>query len=378
MEKEDNTINTTVIDNHTTMNNSALSIPELTEKAIDLLHQLIETQSFSSEEEGTALLIENWFHEYEIPFERENNNIWAYNKNFDEAKPTILLNSHHDTVKPNGNYTNDPFMAFVEDGKLYGLGSNDAGGCLVSLIATFTYFYNKQDLNYNFVIAATAEEESSGPLGLKSILKYLKNVEFAIVGEPTLMQLAIAEKGLLVLDVSVKGSASHAAHPNDDNAIYNTLKVIEWFKDYKFENSSETLGDVKMTVTQINAGNQHNVVPSHCNLVVDIRVNDKYKNEEVLELVKNSLPQHVEVKPRSLHLGSSSIPKNHPIVTSGISLGRTTYGSPTLSDQSVLSCPSLKLGPGDSTRSHSADEFIYVKEIKEGVALYIKILEGII
>lgn len=377
MEKE-NTINTTVIDNHSTMNNSTLSIPELTEKAIDLLHQLIETKSFSSEEEGTALLIENWFHEYEIPFERENNNIWAYNKNFDEAKPTILLNSHHDTVKPNGNYTNDPFKAFVEDGKLYGLGSNDAGGCLVSLIATFTYFYNKQDLNYNFVIAATAEEESSGPLGLKSILKYLKNVEFAIVGEPTLMQLAIAEKGLLVLDVSVKGTASHAAHPNDDNAIYNTLKVIEWFKDYKFEKSSETLGDVKMTVTQINAGNQHNVVPSHCNLVVDIRVNDKYKNEEVLELVKDSLPHNVEVKPRSLHLGSSSIPKDHPIVTSGISLGRITYGSPTLSDQSVLSCPSLKLGPGDSTRSHSANEFIYVEEIKEGVALYIKILEGII
>ncbi|MBW1295803.1 M20 family metallo-hydrolase [Aquimarina litoralis] len=360
------------------MNDSALHIQELTREAIDLLHQLIETQSFSSEEEGTALLIENWFHQYNIPFEREHNNIWAYNKNFDETKPTILLNSHHDTVKPNGNYTNDPFKAFVEDGKLYGLGSNDAGGCLVSLLATFTYFYNKLNLNYNFVIAATAEEESSGPLGLKSILKYLKNVEFAIVGEPTLMQLAIAEKGLLVLDVSVKGTACHAAHPNDDNAIYNTLEVIEWFKNYKFEKSSETLGDVKMTVTQISAGNQHNVVPSHCNLVVDIRVNDKYKNKEVLELVKGSLPENVDVKPRSLHLGSSSIPKDHPIVTSGISLRRTTYGSPTLSDQSVLSCPSLKLGPGDSTRSHSADEFIYVEEIEEGVALYIKILEGII
>ncbi|WP_378172300.1 M20 family metallo-hydrolase [Aquimarina sp. SS2-1] len=351
---------------------------KLSSKAIELLHTLIETPSFSSEEEGTASLIENWFHRYHIPFERENNNIWACNKHYDETKPTILLNSHHDTVKPNGNYTNDPFKAFVEDGKLYGLGSNDAGGCLVSLIATFTYFYNREDLNYNFVIAATAEEESSGPLGLKSILKYLKNVEFAIVGEPTLMQLAIAEKGLLVLDVSVKGTASHAAHPNNDNAIYNTLEVIEWFKEYQFEKTSETLGNVKMTVTQINAGNQHNVVPSHCNLVVDIRVNDKYKNEEVLELVKQAMPKNVEVKPRSLHLGSSSIPKDHAIVKSGIALGRTTYGSPTLSDQSVLSCPSLKLGPGDSTRSHSADEFIYVEEIKEGVALYIKILEGIV
>ncbi|WP_298545993.1 M20 family metallo-hydrolase [uncultured Aquimarina sp.] len=353
-------------------------IQELTNNAIELLHKLIETQSFSSEEEGTATLIENWFDQYNIPFERENNNIWAYNKYFDESKPTVLLNSHHDTVKPNGNYTNDPLNAFVEDGKLYGLGSNDAGGCLVSLIATFTYFYNKENLNYNFVIAASAEEESSGPLGLKSILKYLKNVKFAVVGEPTLMQLAIAEKGLLVLDVSVSGTASHAAHPNDDNAIYNTLNVIEWFRDYKFEKSSETLGDVKMTVTQIHAGNQHNVVPSPCHLVVDIRVNDKYKNEKVLAIVKKAMPKNVEVKPRSLHLGSSSIPKDHPIVKSGIALGRSTYGSPTLSDQSVLSCPSLKLGPGDSTRSHSADEFIYVEEIKEGVELYIKILEGIV
>ncbi|MBQ4820994.1 M20 family metallo-hydrolase [Aquimarina sp. MMG016] len=354
------------------------NIAELTDQAIELLRQLIETQSFSSEEEGTALLIENWFKQNHIPFERENNNIWAYNKYFDESKPTILLNSHHDTVKPNGNYTNDPFKAFVEDGKLYGLGSNDAGGCLVSLMATFTYFYDRKDLNYNFVIVASAEEESSGPLGLKSVLKYLKNVEFAVVGEPTLMQLAIAEKGLLVLDVSVKGTASHAAHPNDDNSIYNALEVIQWFKNYEFEKESETLGKVKLTVTQINAGNQHNVVPSHCDLVVDIRVNDKYQNEEIMEIVKQSLPNNVEVKPRSLHLGSSSIPKDHPIVKSGISLGRTTYGSPTLSDQSVLSCPSLKLGPGDSTRSHSADEFIYVDEIKEGVALYVKILEGIV
>ena len=353
-------------------------IEQLTNEAIELLHQLIETQSFSGQEEGTALQIEKWLNQYKIPFQRENNNIWAYNKYFDESKPTILLNSHHDTVKPNGNYTNDPLKAFVDDGKLYGLGSNDAGGCLVSLIATFIFFYAKEGLKYNFVIAATGEEENSGPLGLKSILKHLNNVEFAVVGEPTLMQLAIAEKGLLVLDVSIKGTASHAAHPNNDNAIYNTLGVIQWFKDYEFEKSSETLGRVKMTVTQINAGNQHNVVPSHCDLVVDIRVNDKYKNEEILEIIRQALPDNVAVTPRSLHLGSSSIPKNHPIVKSGVSLGRNTYGSPTLSDQSVLSCPSLKLGPGDSTRSHSADEFVYVDEIIEGIDLYIKILERIV
>ncbi|MEW7290620.1 M20 family metallo-hydrolase [Aquimarina sp. 2304DJ70-9] len=384
MEKLENNKYNLPIDNNQVFDDSRAQLlkhsdtKQLTDKAIELLCQLIETPSFSSEEEKTARLIESWFIKHDIPFERENNNIWAYNKYFDESKPTILLNSHHDTVKPNGNYTNDPFKAFVEDGKLFGLGSNDAGGCLVSLIATFTYFYDQEDLDYNLVIVASAEEESSGPLGLKSVLKYLKNVEFAIVGEPTLMQLAIAEKGLLVLDVSVKGTASHAAHPNDNNSIYNALEVIQWFKDYQFEKESETLGKVKMTVTQVNAGNQHNVVPSHCDVVVDIRVNDKYQNKEILTIVKEAMSEYAEIKPRSLHLGSSSIPKDHAVVTSGINLGRTTYGSPTLSDQSVLNCPSLKLGPGDSTRSHSADEFIYVDEIKEGVDLYIKILEGIL
>ncbi len=354
------------------------SIAALTEQAIALLERLIQTQSFSSEEEGTAKLIEAWFETKNIPYERENNNIWAYNKHFSDEKPTILLNSHHDTVKPNGNYTNDPFDAFTKDGKLYGLGSNDAGGCLVSLIATFTYLYECEDMQYNLVMTATAEEESSGPLGLKSILKHLKNVSFGIVGEPTLMQLAIAEKGLLVLDVSIKGTASHAAHPNDDNSIYNALPVIDWFQQYEFEKDSEVLGKVKMTVTQVSAGNQHNVVPSHCDLVVDIRVNDKYGNQEVLDIVRDAMPANVTVTPRSLHLQSSSIPKEHPIVLSGIQLGRSTYGSPTLSDQSVLSCPSLKLGPGDSTRSHSADEYIYVDEIKQGIALYIQIIEGIL
>jgi len=351
-------------------------IEKLTNNAIELLKSLIRTQSFSEEEEGTALLIENWFNSENIPFERRENNIIAYNKHFDKTKPTILLNSHHDTVKPNLAYTKDPLNAHVEDGKLYGLGSNDAGGCLVSLIATFTYFYQQENLKYNFVIVASAEEENSGPNGLNSTLAHLPEIAFAIVGEPTLMNLAIAEKGLVVFDGVVKGTPSHAAHPNDDNSIYKTMKTIEWFRNYTFEKTSEVLGDVKMTVTQINAGKQHNVVPAETHLVIDVRVNDKYSNQEIFDTIAKLAP--CEVTPRSLRLNSSSIAINHEIVQAGIAMGRETYGSPTLSDQSVLSCQSLKLGPGDSTRSHSANEFIYVDEIVEGIELYIKLLKRII
>ncbi|MBQ0116716.1 MAG: M20 family metallo-hydrolase [Flavobacterium sp.] len=348
------------------------SIATLTQEAIELLKNLIETQSFSSEEDQTAQLIETWFKNNDIVFERENNNVWAYNKHFDASKPTVLLNSHHDTVKPNQGYTNDPFKAFVEDGKLYGLGSNDAGGCLVSLIATFTYFYNRENLKHNLVIVASGEEESSGKHGLNSVLKHLPELECAIVGEPTLMQLAIAEKGLLVLDVEVHGTASHAAHVNPDNPIYNAIETIEWFQNYQFEKVSEVLGPVKMTVTQINAGKQHNVVPANCSLVVDVRVNDKYSNVEVYEHIQKHVK--ADVHARSLNLNSSAISKEHGLVKAGIALGRTTYGSPTLSDQSVLSCQSLKLGPGDSLRSHTANEFIYIHEIEEGIDLYIKML----
>ncbi|WP_281225766.1 M20 family metallo-hydrolase [Flavobacterium aquiphilum] len=348
------------------------NIQTLTQEAISLLKSLIETPSFSSEEERTALLIENWFQQNNIAFERENNNIWAFNQHFDKSKPTLLLNSHHDTVKPNQGYTNDPFKAIEKDGKLYGLGSNDAGGCLVSLMASFVYFYDKENLSHNIVMVASAEEESSGKKGLNSVLQHLPELNCAIVGEPTLMQLAIAEKGLLVLDVVVKGTASHAAHQNPDNPIYNAMPVIDWFKTYQFEKISEVLGPVKMTVTQINAGKQHNVVPAECHLVVDIRVNDCYNNTEILETVRTNV--NAEVTPRSMHLNASSIPVTHGLVQAGIALGRTTYGSPTLSDQSVLSCQSLKLGPGESLRSHSADEFIFVNEIEEGIQLYIKIL----
>ncbi|GHC51250.1 M20 family metallo-hydrolase [Ulvibacter litoralis] len=352
-------------------------IEKLTKEAIALLKTLIETPSFSSEEDKTALHIEHWFQQHEIDYNRTNNNVWAINKYFDESKPTLLLNSHHDTVKPNNAYTKDPFKAIVEKGKLYGLGSNDAGGCLVSLLATFAYFYLRKDMKYNLVLVASAEEESSGPKGLNSMLAVIPKVDVAIVGEPTLLNLAVAEKGLVVFDAEVKGTPSHAAHPNDDNAIYNSISVLQWFQEYRFKKTSATLGDVKMTVTQINAGKQHNAVPSEVKLVVDVRVNDQYTNAEIVEILQKEAPCS-SIVPRSIRLNSSSIPVTHPLVVSGIELGRETYGSPTLSDQATLTCPSLKLGPGDSTRSHSADEFIYVHEIEEGIQLYIKLIEKIL
>ena len=352
-------------------------IEKLTENAISLLKSLIETQSFSQEEENTAKLIEGWFIENEIPFKRTKNNIWATNKYFDGSKPTMLLNSHHDTVHPNTAYTKDPLKAIVEDGKLYGLGSNDAGGCLVSLIATFTNYYAEENLKYNLVIVASAEEENSGPNGLNSMLSIIPKIDVAIVGEPTLMNLAVAEKGLVVFDAQVAGTPSHAAHPNNNNSIYNTIEVLQWFKNFKFDKPSVALGDVKMTVTQINAGKQHNVVPAHTNLVIDVRVNDAYSNQEIATILQEQSPC-TKITPRSLRLNSSSISTDHDLVKAGIAMGRETYGSPTLSDQSVLSCQSLKLGPGDSKRSHSADEFIYLEEIEEGIKLYIELLNRVI
>ncbi len=350
---------------------------DLTKNAIELLKNLIETPSFSSEEDKTASLIEKCFQKYKIPCNRTKNNVWATNLHFDESKPTILLNSHHDTVKPNNGYTKDPFVAIEEDGKLYGLGSNDAGGSLVSLIATFTQFYKKKNLNYNLVFVASAEEESSGKNGLNSMLEFIPKIDVAIVGEPTLMNLAVAEKGLVVFDAKVNGTPSHAAHPNGNNAIYNTVEVLKWFQEYKFEKKSLVLGDVKITVTQIHAGKQHNAVPAEVDLVIDVRVNDRYSNEEIAKILKKKSPCST-IEARSLRLNSSSIPIGHPLVEAGIELGRKTYGSPTLSDQAVLSCPSLKLGPGDSTRSHTADEFIYLAEIEEGIDIYIQLLEKVL
>jgi acetylornithine deacetylase len=348
----------------------------LTHEALALLKDLISIQSFSSEEQGTAERIEKWFTDHDIPFMRENNNVYAFNHTFNEGKPTLLLNSHHDTVKPNNAYTKDPFQPHVEDGKLYGLGSNDAGGPLVSLIALFTHYYEHPNPKYNIIIAATAEEESSGPLGLNSLLKTLPPIDVAIVGEPTLMQLAVAEKGLVVFDGVISGTASHAAHPNDDNPIMKLPEVLQWFNDFEFEKVSDQLGAVKMTVTQVSAGKQHNVVPAEVNLVIDVRVNDRYTNQEIVDLLQKEAP--CKLTPRSIHLNSSSIPLDHELVTTGIELGREPYGSPTLSDQAKLSCPSLKLGPGDSTRSHTANEYIHVSEIEEGISIYINLLNEIL
>lgn len=351
-------------------------ISKLADDSIKLLQELIATPSVSREEDKTAALLKSFFTAHHISFQEKANNIWAFNACFDSAKPTILLNSHHDTVKPNPGYTRDPFSADIEEGKLYGLGSNDAGGALVSLIAAFRYFYHQPDLRYNLCLAATAEEEISGVNGIELIVPELGDLDFAIVGEPTEMHLAIAEKGLMVLDCVAHGVAGHAARNEGDNAIYKAIKDIEWFRTYRFPRESEVLGPVKMSVTVISAGSQHNVVPASCNYTVDVRLTDAYRMEEVLQIIRSHVSS--EVKPRSMRLKPSSIDKNHPIVLAGIEIGRNTYGSPTTSDQALLDIPSLKIGPGFSGRSHMADEFIYVREIQEAVSIYITLLNKII
>jgi acetylornithine deacetylase len=349
------------------------SLQALTAEALELLAQLIRTPSFSGEEGQTAALIRAWLESRQIPCEQIGNNIIAKNAAFSKEKPTLLLNSHHDTVHPNKGYTRDPFEARIQDGKLYGLGSNDAGGALVSLLSVFAQFHQDPDLSHNLLMVASAEEETSGPNSLRSLLGSLPQIDVAIVGEPTEMNLAIAEKGLVVFDGTITGTPSHAAHPNPDNAIYNALPVLEWFRDYRFPKVSQTLGEVKLTVTQIEGGKQHNAVPAEVDIVVDVRVNDCYSNREIAEILEKEAP--CALRHRSLRLNSSSIDPGHPLVASGVALGRATYGSPTLSDQAALSCPSLKMGPGQSSRSHSADEFILVREVEEGIGIYIRILE---
>jgi acetylornithine deacetylase len=348
----------------------------LTQNAITLLQDLIQIESFSKKESGTAQRLEDWFEEYKISFQRKDNNLWAVNKAFDSKKPTLLLNSHHDTVQPNQAYTRDPFAADFVDGKLYGLGSNDAGGALVSLLALFTHYYDHTDPAYNLLFVASAEEEIAGEKSLRNLLPDLPKIDLAIIGEPTLMHLAIAEKGLVVFDVVIKGTPSHAAHPNTDNPLMKLPEIIKKIENLAFEKVSPVLGPVKVTLTQVEAGSQHNVVPSEVRLVLDVRVNECYTNTEIKERIQAALP--CEVTPRSLRLQSSSIDENHPLVQAGKKLRRNVYGSPTLSDQAALSCPSLKLGPGDSTRSHSADEYIYVSEIEEGIALYIELVKQIL
>jgi acetylornithine deacetylase len=352
------------------MSNSQLQ--SLFEDTLSLLVSLIETPSLSREEDKTGDLIAGFFEKRQIPIQRKANNIWLYNKNFDPSKPSILLNSHHDTVKPNSGYTKDPFQAITVEGRLYGLGSNDAGGCLVSLIAAFCYFYEK-DFPYNLVLAATAEEEISGKEGIESILSELPQFELAIVGEPTLMQMAVAEKGLLVIDATVKGKAGHAAREEGENAIYKALDDLNTIRNYQFQKVSPYLGKTKVTATIIQAGSQHNVVPDLCTFTLDVRVTDSYTLEEAFDELKSIL--YADLVPRSRRLNSSKVPEGHKIIEVGKSLGLQMYGSPTLSDQALIPYPSVKIGPGDSSRSHTADEFIYLEEIKNGIQGYITLLE---
>ncbi len=346
-----------------------------TQEAIALLQALITIPSFSKEENKTADVLEKFLQDKNLSVQRQGNNVWVKSSETISHKPVILLNSHHDTVKPNASYTREPFAADIVDGKLFGLGSNDAGGPLVSLLFTFLKLIEKEQ-SYDLIFAATAEEEISGKHGIASILPALGKINLGIVGEPTLCQMAVAEKGLMVLDGTAKGKAGHAAREEGINSIYELLPDLQWFKDYAFPKISPTLGKVKMSVTQINAGTQHNVVPDACQFVVDVRSTEQYSNQEIFEIIQSHVK--AEMQARSFRLNSSGIAHNHPVVQRGKSLGLEAYGSPTLSDQALMPFTTLKIGPGDSARSHTADEFIYLDEIKKGIATYMALLDGLV
>jgi len=345
-------------------------------QSIDLLQKLIAIPSFSREEYETATLIQDYLSESGIETKRHLNNIWAKNKHFDTTKPTILLNSHHDTVRPSSTYSRDPFEPHITNNTLYGLGSNDAGGALTSLIATFIHLYEQKNLKYNFLLAITAEEEISGDNGIVSLLKEIPSIKFGIVGEPTQMQMAIAEKGLMVLDCLAIGESGHTARNEGKNAIHIAGGDIEWIQFYEFEKESEFLGPIKMTPAIIEGGSKHNVVPDRCSFTVDVRTTDAYTNEETLAIIQNYLIS--EVTPRSTRLQPSFIAEDHPIVAAGKDIGLNTFGSPTLSDQALLPFPSVKIGPGKSARSHTADEYIYIDEIAKGINTYIRLLTQIL
>ena len=349
-------------------------IKEITTEAIELLKRLIATPSLSRQETDAADLIVSFFESKGFRTNRKGNNVWLWAGEKDGSKPTLLLNSHIDTVKPSAQWTYKPFEPTLENDKLYGLGSNDAGAPLVSLISAFLIL-SKKEQPFNLIFAASAEEEISGVNGISSILEELGDVDLGIVGEPTQMQMAVAEKGLMVLDCFAKGKPGHAAREEGINAIYKALPDIEWFKNYSFPKESDLLGPVKMTVTGVKSGAQHNVVPDVCEFMVDVRVNEHYSNRELYELIQESVA--CEVKPRSFRLNSSSIAVEHPVVQRGIEAGLTYYGSPTTSDQAVMNFTTLKIGPGDSARSHTADEYIRLKEIEEGVETYVRLLDGL-
>lgn len=357
----------------------------ITNNAIDLLKKMIAIPSLSKDEKEVADLIEQYLQENEITTGRLINNVYALNKYFDPSKQSILLNSHHDTVKPAKGYTTDPFTPTETEGRLIGLGSNDAGGPLVSLIATFIHFFERNDLPFNIILAATAEEEISGTNGIELLLKdetfleklHGSEIMGALVGEPTKMEMAVAERGLLVLDGTVHGKAGHAAREEGINAIHLAMQDIQAIAEMNFEKTSELLGKTTVKVTVIETDNKaHNVVPASCKFVVDVRVNEQYGFDEVLERLKANVK--AELVPRSFRLRSSMIPMDHPIVKAGKKLGLAHYGSPTTSDKALMSFPALKIGPGDSARSHTADEYIYITEIENGIRGYIQLLESTI
>jgi acetylornithine deacetylase len=352
------------------------SLKSLQQEALSLLKKLIATPSFSGQEAQTAEAIERFLQKYGVETRRLHNNVWAQNVHFDAQKPTLLLNSHHDTVKPVSGWQSDPFAPLEKEGKLIGLGSNDAGAPLVSLLATFVYFYNRPNLKYNLIMAATAEEENSGEKGIRSILPQLGKIDLAVVGEPTGMQMAIAEKGLMVLRCRAHGVAGHAARDIGENAILKALPDIQWFASYRFPKVSPTLGPIKMTVTTIRAGELHNVIPDHCDFTVDIRTTEQYTHEEILHTVRQNIQS--EIVKTSLRLRPSSIDPNHELVTLARAMGIQTFGSPTLSDQTYIEAPSVKMGPGMSERSHTANEFIYLDELFDGIATYVRLLQRLL
>ncbi len=349
---------------------------QLADEAIELLKKLISAPSFSREEGATAAILDRFFEKKGIPTARLGNNVWAKNRHFDPEKPSFLLCSHHDTVRPAAGWTRDPFAPTIENGRLFGLGSNDAGGCLVGLAAAFCHFFETKNLPFNLVFAAVAEEEISGASGLESLLPHLPPLDSAIIGEPTDLQMAVAEKGLLVLDCEATGRAGHAARDEGVNAFYAALTDIEWFRSFDFPKKSDWLGSVKMSVTVIETPNRaHNVVPDRCRFVVDVRLTDAYSPGETLEIIRKNV--RCSVVPRSMRLGATAIPFENPLVQAGLALGKRPFGSPTLSDKTLLPVPTLKIGPGDSARSHTADEFIWVEEIREGIDFYQFLLKNI-
>lgn len=346
-------------------------------RAVELLKVLVSTPSISREESDATDKLQHFIERgapVRFDMHRHLNNIWCIAPGYDATRPTLLLDAHIDTVKPVAGWSKHPFTPIVDGDIIYGLGSNDDGASLVTMLQVF-YQICQNPQSYNTIFLASAEEEVSGKNGIEAVIPLLPPISCAIIGEPTGMQPAIAEKGLMVLDCTAKGVAGHAARNEGVNAIYKAIEDIDWFRNYKYPESSPLLGDVKMTVTQVNAGKQHNVIPDSCSYVVDIRSNECYSNSELLEIIGSNVSS--EVKARSTRLNSSSISAGHPLVKRAVELGRKPYGSPTLSNQALLSIPTLKMGPGDSSRSHTANEYIRISEIREGIKLFAEMLDGL-